>query len=62
MSRPVTSTSTGSASDRLQTLGLALPELRDNPYYVHHRTVSSSIYISGQLPYKEGLSNEGSVP
>ncbi|WP_367318436.1 RidA family protein [Streptomyces sp. HUAS ZL42] len=46
--------STGSASDRLKALGLALPELRDNPYYVHHRSVDSSIYISGQLPYKDG--------
>ncbi|MEI5519826.1 RidA family protein [Streptomyces brasiliscabiei] len=45
---------TGSASDRLRALGLALPELRENPYYVHHRSVDSSIYISGQLPYKDG--------
>ncbi|MBE1594869.1 MULTISPECIES: RidA family protein [Streptomyces] len=45
---------TDSASGRLQAMGLALPELRDNPYYVHHRTVGSSIYISGQLPYKGG--------
>ena len=45
---------TDSASDRLQALGLALPELRENPYYVHHRTVGSSIYISGQLPYRDG--------
>ncbi|MDX3641089.1 RidA family protein [Streptomyces sp. MB09-02B] len=45
---------TDSASDRLQALGLALPELRENPYYVHHRSVDSSIYISGQLPYKGG--------
>ncbi|GGL02866.1 RidA family protein [Streptomyces flaveus] len=45
---------TGSASDRLQVLGMALPELRDNPYYVHHRSVGSSIYISGQLPYENG--------
>nr|WP_189326174.1 RidA family protein [Streptomyces flaveus] len=55
MSRPVTSAAdTGSASDRLQVLGMALPELRDNPYYVHHRSVGSSIYISGQLPYENG--------
>ncbi|MCL6738035.1 RidA family protein [Streptomyces neyagawaensis] len=46
--------STGSASARLQALGLALPELADNPYYVHHRSVGSSIHISGQLPYKDG--------
>ncbi|MEU7660292.1 RidA family protein [Streptomyces lincolnensis] len=45
---------TGSASDRLQALGLALPELRENPYYVDQRTVGSSIYISGQLPYRDG--------
>ncbi|MFF8972845.1 RidA family protein [Streptomyces sp. NPDC014995] len=45
---------TDSASDRLHAAGLALPELRDNPYYVHHRKVGSSIYISGQLPYKDG--------
>ncbi len=55
MSRSVTSeVSTGSASARLQALGLALPELADNPYYVHHRSVGSSIHISGQLPYKDG--------
>ncbi|WP_244889793.1 hypothetical protein [Streptomyces bicolor] len=55
MSQSVTSAAnTGSASDRLQALDLALPELRDNPYYVHHRTVGSSIYISGQLPFKDG--------
>jgi enamine deaminase RidA (YjgF/YER057c/UK114 family) len=35
-------------------MGLELPELRDNPYYVHHRSVDSSIYISGQLPCKDG--------
>jgi enamine deaminase RidA (YjgF/YER057c/UK114 family) len=53
---------TDSASDRLQALGLALPELRENPYYVHHRTVGSSIYISGQLPYRDGwLLGQGTV-
>jgi enamine deaminase RidA (YjgF/YER057c/UK114 family) len=63
MSRSVTSAAnTDSASHRLQALGLALPELRDNPYYVHHRTVGSSIYISGQLPYKDGrLLGQGTV-
>ncbi|MFI6007401.1 RidA family protein [Streptomyces sp. NPDC051243] len=55
MSQSVASAAnTDSASDRLQTLGLTLPGLRDNPYYVHHRTVGSSIYISGQLPYNDG--------
>jgi enamine deaminase RidA (YjgF/YER057c/UK114 family) len=63
MSQFVTSAAnTDSASERLQALGLALPELRDNPYYVHHRTVGSSIYISGQLPYKDGwLLGQGTV-
>ncbi|WEH19818.1 RidA family protein [Streptomyces sp. VNUA24] len=63
MSQTVTPpTNAASASDRLQALGLALPELRDNPYYVHHRTVGSSIYISGQLPYKDGwLLGQGAV-
>ena len=63
MSQSVTSAAnTDSASDRLQVLGLALPELRDNPYYVHHRKVGSSIYISGQLPYKNGwLLGQGTV-
>ncbi|MGX1471757.1 UNVERIFIED_CONTAM: enamine deaminase RidA (YjgF/YER057c/UK114 family) [Streptomyces canus] len=35
-------------------MGLALPELRDNPYYVHHRTVGCTFHISGQLPYRDG--------
>ena len=63
MSQSVVSAAhTDSASDRLEALGLALPELRDNPYYVHHRKVGSSIYISGQLPYKNGwLLGQGTV-
>jgi enamine deaminase RidA (YjgF/YER057c/UK114 family) len=54
MSLPLT-TKEGSAVDRLRTLGLELPSLADNPYYVHHRTVDSSIHIAGQLPYKDGV-------
>jgi enamine deaminase RidA (YjgF/YER057c/UK114 family) len=46
--------STGSASERLQALGLDLPNLSADTKYVNHRTVDSSIYISGQLPYKGG--------
>ncbi len=45
---------TGSASDRLQALGVELPNLDDGSKYVNHRTLDSSIYISGQLPYKDG--------
>ncbi|GGY12397.1 RidA family protein [Streptomyces djakartensis] len=63
MSGPATATApTGSATDRLQALGLDLPELPDNPYYAHHRAVDSSIHISGQLPYKDGwLMGQGIV-
>jgi YjgF/chorismate_mutase-like, putative endoribonuclease len=44
----------GSASDRLHALGLELPGLGDSSKYVNHRTLDSSIYISGQLPYQDG--------
>ncbi|BCW34484.1 hypothetical protein StoSoilA2_05400 [Arthrobacter sp. StoSoilA2] len=44
----------GSPSDRLRAFGLKLPSLAHNPYYLQHRSVDSSIYISGQLPYKDG--------
>ncbi|UZX04660.1 RidA family protein [Arthrobacter sp. CDRTa11] len=50
----MTITNVGPASDRLRALGLELPVLADNPYYVDHRAVDSSIHISGQLPYKDG--------
>lgn len=50
----MTTTNVGSASDRLRALGLELPALADNPYYVGHRAVDSSIHIAGQLPSKDG--------
>jgi len=50
----MTITNVGSASERLRALGLELPVLADNPHYVDHRAVDSSIHISGQLPYKDG--------
>lgn len=45
------------ATDRLQALGLELPALGfgASPHFVNHRTVDSSIYISGQLPYRDGV-------
>jgi enamine deaminase RidA (YjgF/YER057c/UK114 family) len=56
MSLPLPQTVKGdSALDRLEALGLELPVLADNPYYVDHRAVDSSIHISGQLPYKDGV-------
>jgi enamine deaminase RidA (YjgF/YER057c/UK114 family) len=47
-------TQQSSASDRLRALGLDLPSVADGSKYVNHRTVDSSIHISGQLPYKDG--------
>ena len=43
------------ATERLQALGLELPHLDGNAYFVHHRAVGESIHISGQLPYKDGV-------
>ncbi|MGX1471753.1 UNVERIFIED_CONTAM: enamine deaminase RidA (YjgF/YER057c/UK114 family) [Streptomyces canus] len=55
MSQPLPQTAKGdSASERLQNLGLELPDLARNAYFVHHRAVGSSIHISGQLPFKDG--------
>lgn len=48
-------TKAGSAVDRLRALGLELPVLADNPSYVDHRSVDSSIHIAGQLPFKDGV-------
>ena len=42
------------ASERLQSLGLTLPEVGTDSKYVNHRTVDASVYVSGQLPYKDG--------
>jgi enamine deaminase RidA (YjgF/YER057c/UK114 family) len=47
-------TKAGSASDRLRALGLELPVLASNAYYVDHRAAGSNIHISGQLPFKDG--------
>lgn len=33
---------------------MTLPDLGKDSNYVNHRTVDSSIYVSGQLPYKDG--------
>ncbi|MEA5454719.1 RidA family protein [Sinomonas sp. JGH33] len=44
----------GSASDRLRALGMELPVLAVNPYYVDCRAVGESIHIAGQLPFKDG--------
>ncbi|EPJ39625.1 hypothetical protein STAFG_3333 [Streptomyces afghaniensis 772] len=63
MSLPLPQTVKGdSASERLQNIGLELPDLPGNAYFVHHRAVDSSIHISGQLPYRDGeLLDQGVV-
>ena len=45
---------TGSPSERLQALGLDLPSVSQDSKYANHRTVDSSVYVAGQLPYKDG--------
>ena len=49
-----TSAGGGSATDRLQALGLDLPGVGGDSKYVNHRRVDSSIHVAGQLPYKDG--------
>ncbi|MCF4120929.1 RidA family protein [Antribacter sp. KLBMP9083] len=44
----------GSAVERLKALGLDLPAVGKSSTYVNHRTVDSSVYVAGQLPYKDG--------
>jgi len=47
-------TKSGSAAERLQALGLDLPAVGENPHFMNHRTVDSSIHVAGQLPFKDG--------
>jgi enamine deaminase RidA (YjgF/YER057c/UK114 family) len=47
-------TKSGSAVERLQALGLELPGAGGDSKYVNHRSIDSSIYVAGQLPYKDG--------
>ena len=47
-------TKTGSTLERLQDLGLELPAVGESTKYVNHRSVDSSVYVAGQLPYKDG--------
>ena len=43
-----------SAASRLKALGLDLPAVGESTPYVNHRTVDGSVYVAGQLPYKDG--------
>lgn len=44
----------GRPSQRLQELGLELPTVGQSSRYENYRRVDSSIYVAGQLPYREG--------
>jgi len=44
----------GTALERLQALGLDLPAVRPGSPYENHRTVDSTVYVAGQLPYRDG--------
>ena len=55
-------TKSGSATERLQALGLELPAVRESSKYENHRAVDSSVHVAGQLPLKDGeLLGEGIV-
>ena len=55
-----TDTASGSATERLQALGLELPAVGESSKYANHRAVDSSVYVAGQLPYQDGeLLGEG---
>lgn len=45
---------TGSALERLQALGLHLPAVRPGSPYENHRAADASVYVAGQLPYRDG--------
>lgn len=44
----------GSAVDRLEALGYTLPAVGTDSNYVSHRTADAGVYVSGQLPYRDG--------
>lgn len=44
----------GTALQRLQDLGLDLPPVGQSVKYANYQTLGSSIYVAGQLPYRDG--------
>jgi enamine deaminase RidA (YjgF/YER057c/UK114 family) len=51
----MTEAQVGSASEeRLQALGLELPQVGPSSPYENHRTADTSVHVAGQLPYKDG--------
>jgi enamine deaminase RidA (YjgF/YER057c/UK114 family) len=52
--------SRGTAAQRLQDLSLDLPPVGQSSKYANYQIVDSSIYVAGQLPYRDGkLANPG---
>jgi enamine deaminase RidA (YjgF/YER057c/UK114 family) len=47
-------TQSGSPTERLRALGLDLPEVGESSKYLNHRAINSTVYVAGQLPYKDG--------
>jgi enamine deaminase RidA (YjgF/YER057c/UK114 family) len=47
-------TRSGSPTQRLRALGLDLPEVGESSKYLNHRTIDSTVYVAGQLPFKDG--------
>jgi hypothetical protein len=43
-------TQSGSATQRLQALGLDLPAVGRASKYENHQAIDSSVYVAGQLP------------
>jgi enamine deaminase RidA (YjgF/YER057c/UK114 family) len=50
----VPDTQTDGAAERLRALGLTLPNVEPGATYENHRAVDSTIYVAGQLPYRDG--------
>ncbi|MEU1850522.1 RidA family protein [Streptomyces sp. NPDC019990] len=50
-----TSTPSATATERLEALGFTLPPVGSGAKYEEHRSLGSSVYVSGQLPFKDGV-------
>jgi enamine deaminase RidA (YjgF/YER057c/UK114 family) len=55
-------TQSGSPTQRLRALGLDLPDVGESSKYLNHTMIDSTVYVAGQLPYKDGeLQGQGIV-
>ncbi|MFJ4537287.1 RidA family protein [Streptomyces tibetensis] len=50
-----TSPPSATATERLEALGFTLPRVGEGGKYVEHRSLGSCVYVSGQLPFKDGV-------